>query len=82
MQHTNFQGHRPFGSREDDVLRCYHVLAWRNSWLFELDRLIKLAFTNPVEAPHNNLTSIGHAVYTKKKFENVESECPWTKVSE
>ena len=29
-----------------------------------------------------NLASIVHAVSKKKKFSNVESEAPWTKVSE
>ena len=29
-----------------------------------------------------NLASIGYAVSKEKKFENVESERPWTKVNE
>ena len=39
MQHTKFQGHRPFGSGEEDVLRFYHIWAWRPPWTCDLDRL-------------------------------------------
>ena len=39
MLHTNFQGHRPFVSREDDFffLGIYHLWAWRPSWSYDLD---------------------------------------------
>ena len=30
--HTNFHGHQPFGSREDDFLGFYHIWAWRPNW--------------------------------------------------
>ena len=52
MPHTNFQGHRPFCSREDDFLGFYHIWAWRPSWSGDLDHLIKLSLSHPMEAPH------------------------------
>ena len=52
MQHTNFPGHPPFGSREDDFLSFYHIWTWRPSWSCDLDRLIKLSFPYPMEARH------------------------------
>ena len=53
MLHTNFQGHRPFGSRENDFfIGFYHTWVWRSSWSCDLDRLIKHSFTHPMEAPH------------------------------
>ena len=30
MLHTKFQGHRCIGSKEEDVLRFYHIWAWRS----------------------------------------------------
>ena len=33
MLHTKFQGHRLFGSGEEDFFRFYHIWAWRSSWL-------------------------------------------------
>ena len=53
MLHTNFQGHRPFGPREDVFFLCfYHIWAWPPSWSCDLDRLIKLSFPHPKEASH------------------------------
>ena len=52
MGHTNFQGNRPFGSR--DVLGFYHIWVWRPSWSCDLDRLIKLSFYHLMEASHKN----------------------------
>ena len=51
MRHTNFQGHRPFGSRED----FYMFLPYMGMAAIlsrDLDRLIKLSFSHPMEAPH------------------------------
>ena len=73
MLHTNFQGHRPFGSRDHDFVGFYHIWAWRPSWSYDLNHLIKLSFSNPMEAPHKILISTGQVVSKKKKFENVES---------
>ena len=52
MLHTNIQGHRPFGSREDDFFRFYHIWAWRPSWSCDLDHLIKLSIPHPMEVPY------------------------------
>ena len=48
MLHTNFQGHRPFGSKEEDFLRFYHIWAWRLSRSCDLD----LSFSQPMETPY------------------------------
>ena len=72
MQHTNFQGHRPFGSKEDDLLSFYHGVA---AILVMLPRPFDQTFVPPSSGGSTkNLASIGHAVSKKKKFENVESE--------
>ena len=55
MQHTKFDGHRPFGSREDDFFSYfffYHIWAWRPSWSCDLDHLIKILFPHLMEATH------------------------------
>ena len=41
MLHTKFQGHRPFGSREEDILPY-----------MDLDHLNKRSFPHPMEAPY------------------------------
>ena len=53
---------------------CYLIRAWRPSWSCDI--------TIPPSHGDStwNLASIGLAVSKKKKFENVESEWPWTKV--
>ena len=53
MLHTKFQGHQPFSSEEEDFLSFfYHIWAWWPSWSCDLDRLNKLSFPWPKEAPH------------------------------
>ena len=53
MLHTNFQGHRPFGSREKEYFSWfYYIWAWRPSWSSDLDHLNKLLFPHPIEAVH------------------------------
>ena len=52
MLHTKFQGHRPFGSGEAALLRSLPYMAWRPSWSRDQDRLNKLSFPRPREAPY------------------------------
>ena len=52
MLHTKFQGHLPFGSREEDFLSFYHIWAWRPSWSCDQDHLKKLLFPHPREATY------------------------------
>ena len=53
MLHTNFQSHRPFGSREDDCFLCfYHIWVWRPYWSCDLNHVIKFSFPHPMEAAH------------------------------
>ena len=74
MLYTKFQGHRPIDSEEEDF------------WSFS-PNMGMVMWPGPFEQifiPHIpwRLTSIGIAVSEQKKFENVESEWPWTKVNE
>ena len=52
MVHTNSQGHRLFGSREEEFFMFLPYWAWRPSWYCDLDHLNKLSFPHPIEAPH------------------------------
>ena len=52
MVHAKFQDHRTFGFGEEFFKDFYHMWAWRPSWLCDLDRLYKLLFLLPKEAPH------------------------------
>ena len=52
MIHTKIQGQWPFGSGEIDFcLVFYHIWSWRPSWSCVEDRLSKLSFPYPTEAP-------------------------------
>ena len=55
MLHTKFQGHRPFGSGEEDFEGFYYIWAWRPSWPCDQDRLIKLSFPHPMETSEDIL---------------------------
>ena len=50
MLHTNFHGHRPFGSREDDFFRFLTYMGMAAN-LVRWNHLIKLSFPHPMEAP-------------------------------
>ena len=72
MRHTKFQGHRPFGSGEEDFFRFLLYMGMA---------AILLKWPGPVEqtfvpAPHGgsiwNLTLIGPVVFEEKMFENVD----------
>ena len=56
------------------------IWAWWPSWSCDIYHLYSISFSHPMEALHN-LVSIGLAVSKEKKFENVVSEWPWTKVN-
>ena len=66
MLHTKFQGHRHFGSRDEDFQKgFYHIWAWWPSWSCDLDHLNILLFAHPKEAPHEIL--LQSAVIEEKK---------------
>ena len=68
MLHTNFHGHRPFGSREDDFFRFYHIWAWQPTWSSDIDHLIKLSFLHPMEAAHKIWLQSVKQFLRKKKW--------------
>ena len=47
MPHTKFQGHRPFGSREEDFLRFLPYMGKP----CDINHLYSLSFFHPMEAP-------------------------------
>ena len=51
MLHTNFQGHRHFGSREEDFLRFLPYMGIAAILVNDLDHLNNLSFPHPMEAP-------------------------------
>ena len=74
MPHTNFQGHRPFGSREEDFLR-FLLYVGMAAILVNWPGPFEQNFIPPSHWGFTgNLASIGLVVSKKKKFENVESE--------
>ena len=82
MLHTNFQGHRPFGSREKEFFTFLPYIGIAIIWVM-WPRPFEQIFIPLSDWGFTwNLTSIGLTVYQEKKFENVESEWPWTKVNE
>ena len=75
MLHTNFQGHRPFGSREEDFsIFFYPIWAWQPYWSCDLDRLNILSYPHPMKTPLEIWLQLSPAVSKEKKFENFESE--------
>ena len=52
MLHTKFQGHRPFGSREEDFLRFFPYMRMAAILSCDLDHLNKRSFSHAMEAPH------------------------------
>ena len=52
MLHTNFQGHRPFGSGEEGFLRFLPYIGVAAILVTGLDRLNMLSFPHPMEAPY------------------------------
>ena len=53
MLHTKFRGNRPTGSGKEDFFSgFYHIWAWRPSWSCDLDFVIKLLSSLPMDAPH------------------------------
>ena len=71
--HTNFQGHWPFGSREEDFLRFLPYMGMAAS-LVMWPRLFEQTFVPPSHGGSIwNLTLIGPAVSKEKMFK----ECGW-----
>ena len=77
MLYTKFQCHRPLGSEEGDFLRFYHKWARKPSWSCDPEQLNTSSFPTSHGGSIWNLASNGPVL----KFENVESELPWTKVN-
>ena len=62
---TRFQGHRPFGSREEDFFSgFYHIWAWRSPWWCDQDHLNKLSFPHPMETPFQHYFFYCKHLYT------------------
>ena len=53
MLHTNFEGHLPFGSREEDVLSFLPYMGMAATMVLDLDYLNQLSFSHPMIAPHD-----------------------------
>ena len=82
MLHTKFQGHRPFGSGEEDFLRFLPYTGMVAS-LVMWPGPFEYAFVPPFHGRSTwNLASNGLVVIKEKKFKNIESEWPWSKVNE
>ena len=64
MLHTNFQGHRPFGS-EEDLFLSFFTINGHDGHL--VDRLNKLLFPHPMEAPYE-IWLTDQAVSEEKMF--------------
>ena len=73
-KHIKFQGHQPFGSREEDlnVFTIYgHGGYLHNNVIYTNCT----HFHSPIPwKRHMNLASISQGIYKEKKLENVESE--------
>ena len=67
MLHTKCQGHRSFGSGEEDFYGFYHIWACQPPWSSEQDHLNKLPFPHSKEAP---------VVSEEKMFENARAHTP------
>ena len=53
MLHTKFQGHRPFGSGEEDSFKVFTIYGHgKPFWSCDMDRLNKLSFPHPMEASY------------------------------
>ena len=74
MLHTNFQGHRPLGSRKDDCLKFLPYMGMADILVMYLDQLIKLSFPHPMMAPHKLWLQSAKQFLRRKKNVNVESE--------
>ena len=73
MLYTNFQGHGPFGSREDDFFRCLLCMGMAAISVI-LDNLIFFSFLHPMEAQHKTWFQSAKQFLRKIKLKNVESE--------
>ena len=84
MLHTNFQGHQRFGSGEEDFLRFIpYMYMGMAATLVMWPGPFEQTFISPSYGGSTwNLASISLFVSKEKKFENVESEWPCTKVNE
>ena len=73
MLHTKFQGHRPFGSREEDFLKVFTIYG-HSSNLGHVTWTIWTVFRSPSHGGSTwNLASIGPMVSEDKMFENVDT---------
>ena len=80
MLYTKFQGHRPLGS-EGDIWTFYHIRAWKPSWSCDPEHWINFHPNIPWRL--NMKSGFNQpSIFEEKKFENVESEWPWTKFHE
>ena len=81
MLHTKFQGHWPFGSREEDFFNVFTPYGHGHHF-GHVTWKIWTNFRSPSHGGFTwNLALIGPAFSKEKKFKNVESEWPWPKVN-
>ena len=52
MMHTKFQGHQPFGSREEDFLRFLPYIGMAAILVMWPRPFEQLSFPHPIEAPY------------------------------
>ena len=74
MPHTKLQGHRPFGSRKEDLKVFQHIWAWWASWSSDINHLYSLSVLHPMETPCKIWLQSAYQFFKEKKFEYVESE--------
>ena len=73
MLHTKFQGHRHFGSGEEDFfLSFYYIREWRPSWSRNLDRLNKLSFPHPKQASDEIWLWLAQWLFRRRCLKSVE----------
>ena len=74
MLHTKFQGHRPFGSREEDFLRFLPYMGMA-AILVMWPGLFEQTFVPPSHGGSIwNLTLIGQAVSEEKMFKETDGQ--------
>ena len=72
MPHTKFEGHQPFGSREEDFLRFLPYKGMEAILVMWPGPFEQLSFPHPIEAPYE-IRLIGPVVSEEKMFK----ECGW-----
>ena len=75
MLHTKFQGHRLIGSREEELLRFYHIWVWRPYWSCDLDHLNILTFPCRMEAPYEIWLQLAQWFHRRRCLKKLARNC-------